>query len=95
MAQNKTHSMERFKEEYQTRLRQLKDEQLEQWALPKTANARPEKAEIDLDVAMMVEYFRIGNGVTVEAVTRHLERMAQMDEHYGVCARFAECWKRN
>lgn len=63
--------------------------------MPKTANAKPEKAEIDLDVAMMVEYFRIGNGVTVEAVDRHLERMARMDERYGVCARFAECWKRN
>ncbi|WP_367862692.1 hypothetical protein [Pseudomonas brassicacearum] len=95
MAQNKAHSMEHFKDEYQTRLRQLKDEQLEQWALPKTANAKPEKAEIDLDVAMMVEYFRIGNGVTVEAVGHPLERMAQMDERYGVCGRFAECWKRN
>lgn len=95
MAQKKARSMERFKEEYQVRLRQLKDEQLEQWALPKTANAKPEKAEIDLDVAMMVEYFRIGNGVTVEAVDHHLERMAQMDERYGVCAKFAECWKRN
>lgn len=95
MAQNKARSLERFKDEYQTRLRQVKDEQLEQWALPKNTNAKPEKAEIDLDVAMMVEYFRIGNGVTGEAVGHHLERMAQMDERYGVCARFAECWKRN
>ncbi|WP_238340364.1 hypothetical protein [Pseudomonas sp. SWRI92] len=65
------------------------------WALPKATNAKPEKAETDLDVAMMLEYFRIGNGVTGEAVGHHLERMAQMDERYGVCARFAECWKRN
>jgi len=68
---------------------------LEQWALPKTANAKPEKAEVDLDVAMMVEYFRIVNVVTVEAVGHHLDRMALMDERYGVCARYAECWKRN
>jgi hypothetical protein len=42
-----------------------------------------------------MEYFRIGNGVTVETVGHPLERMAQMEERYGVCARFADCWKRN
>jgi len=95
IAQKKPLAMERYKAEYQTRLRQLKDEQLEQWSQPKAADSKPEKAETDLDVAMMLEYFRIGNGVTLETVNHHLERMAQMDERYGVCARFADCWKRN
>ncbi|MNK78134.1 hypothetical protein D3C87_977530 [compost metagenome] len=94
MAANKGETLKRYTEEYRVRLQRLDDKQLEQWALPEDKSAKPANAAAFAEYkAMAIYYFQISNRVTFETVGRHLERMAQMDQQYGVCARYSDCWR--
>ncbi|MBV6821796.1 hypothetical protein [Pseudomonas sp. PD9R] len=95
MAGKKGETLKRYTAEYRVRLQRLDDQQLEQWALPEDKWAKPANAAAFAEYkAMAIYYFQISNRLTIETVGNHLERMAKMDEQYGVCARFSDCWKR-
>jgi hypothetical protein len=94
VADKKTLVLQRSSEEYRRRLRSADDKQLKAWAgagdAAKPLNAAP--AELEKDMIMF--YFQTDREVTVETISRHLDRMAKMEQQYDVCSRYADCWKR-
>ncbi|KPA92980.1 MULTISPECIES: hypothetical protein [Pseudomonas] len=93
-AQRKALTLQRYKDEYLSRLRPLKDAELEEWAKPEDKSAKPtNKAAFEQYKSMTLYYFEAGKQVTLEIIEHHLDRMAQMDQRYGVCERYSECWR--
>ncbi|RBJ70504.1 hypothetical protein C3L29_036560, partial [Pseudomonas sp. MWU12-2534b] len=94
-AQRKERTLQLYKDEYLLRLRRLKDEDLEQRAQPEDKSAKSTNvAALEEYKSMTLYYFGASKRVMLETIDHHLERMAQMDGHYGVCVRYADCWRR-
>jgi len=94
-AQRKERTLQLYEDEYLLRLRRLKDEDLEQRAQPEDKSAKSTNvAALEEYKSMTLYYFGASKRVMLETIDHHLERMAQMDAHYGVCERYADCWRR-
>lgn len=94
-AQNKARTLERYSDEYRTRLRGLDDPTLKLWATkPKEQSSSNNPEAFAEYKSMTIYYFAASKGVLLDTINHHLDRMAQMDRQYAVCARYAECWKR-
>jgi hypothetical protein len=94
-AQNKAQTLKRYSDEYRSRLQRLDDPNLELWATnPKEQSSSNNPEAFAEYKSMAIYYFAASKGVLLETINHHLDRMAQMDQQYAVCARYAECWKR-
>ena len=88
-------ALQRYNDEYRRRLQYVNDQQLEMWAEPQDKSGIPANAAAFAQYkSMLLYYFQSQRALMAGAVTHHLERMAKMDEQYGVCQRFPDCWKR-
>jgi len=80
-----------YRDVYSLRLGGTEDATLEQWMQP-TDSAIKELVEAN-DTLMVRYYADAKKGVMLEEVNHHLERMAQLDQRFGVCAHFDKCWR--
>ncbi|MFK7701955.1 hypothetical protein [Pseudomonas caspiana] len=88
-------ALQRYDSEYRRRLQYVNDQQLEMWAEPQDKSGRPANAAANAQYTSMLTYYlKSQRALMVEAINHHLERMAKMDEQYGVCKRFPDCWKQ-
>ncbi|OWP73631.1 hypothetical protein [Pseudomonas sp. K2I15] len=84
-----TRALGLYTDVYRLRLRGTEDAILEQWMQPKDSAIKVRVAEND---KLMLQYY--GNArksVTMEVVNHHMERMAQLDQRFDVCAHFDKC----
>ncbi|WP_397448245.1 hypothetical protein [Pseudomonas sp. NA-150] len=80
-----------YKDIYRKRLERTEDEVLEHWLQPTDEALR---ARVLANNKLMVAYYEnTGKSVKLETINHHLQRMSQLDERYGVCARFEKCWQ--
>lgn len=94
-AGNKAETFKRYSDKYRLRLQRLTDQQLEQWAHPEDKASRPTHFAASEERKTMAKFYvQTSQNLLLETINHHLDRMAQMDRQYGVCARYAECWKR-
>ncbi|MGY2316564.1 hypothetical protein ACW9I6_17935 [Pseudomonas sp. SDO5522_S412] len=78
-----------YTEVYRQRLRGTEDAVLEQWMQPTDSAIKSRVAEND---KLMVQYYvNTRKSVTMEVVNHHMERMAQLDQRFDVCAHFDKC----
>lgn len=78
-----------FKHEHRLYLQSLDTALLEQWAR-QSFNDPPVYRHYD---TMLRQHDKILLALRQDVMDRHLERLAQMDAEFGVCERFAGCWK--
>jgi hypothetical protein len=76
---------------YRLRLRGTEDSILEQWLQP-TDSAIQQRVAAN-DKLMTQYYVNTSKSVVLEMVNHHLERMAQLDQRFDVCAHFDKCWR--
>ncbi|TWC56661.1 hypothetical protein FBY04_107236 [Pseudomonas sp. SJZ080] len=94
-AGNKAETFKRYSDKYRLRLQRLTDQQLEQWAHPEDKASRPTHFVASEERKTMTKFYvQTSQNLLLETINHHLDRMAQMDRQYGVCARYSECWKR-
>lgn len=94
-ADNDAQVLQRYKSEYRRRLRYVNDQQLEMWAEPDSKSGSFANAAAFAHYkSMLAYYFQSQKVVLATTIQHHLERMAKMDEQYGVCERYPQCWKR-
>ncbi|WP_071870597.1 hypothetical protein [Atopomonas hussainii] len=84
-------ALEFYKNVYRMRLQRTEDEVLEQWLMPKDGAIRERVAANDK--AMVLYYANTAKSVALETMDNHLARMSQLDQQFGVCERFLDCWR--
>ncbi|NWD23437.1 hypothetical protein [Pseudomonas yamanorum] len=79
-----------FTDVYRLRLRSTNDIMLQQWLQP-TDNAVRQMITAS-DEYMLRYYMNTNKSVALDILNHHIERMAQLDQRFDVCARFDDCW---
>ncbi|QLF94221.1 hypothetical protein HW090_13860 [Pseudomonas sp. ABC1] len=87
----KSRALQRYKDDYRTRLRQLDTEQIKELA-PDSETADLGKM-LTTNNLMLQHYERVSRDLIREALSEHINRMADLDRRYSVCERFPKCWK--
>ncbi|OLS62695.1 hypothetical protein [Pseudomonas putida] len=87
----KARILQRYKEEYRSRLSQLDTEHLRK-RLPE-GDDTDAKTTLSDNAAMLGYYNELANDILKRDLNMHIARMADLDRRYDVCARFAKCWK--
>lgn len=88
---SKARALERYKNEYRTRLKRLDTDEIRKLV--------PDSESNDLNLALtthnaMLQYYQnVRKDVLRESLSAHVTRMADLDKRYAVCERFAGCWK--
>ncbi|MGW7773596.1 hypothetical protein ACTWM0_11660 [Pseudomonas machongensis] len=92
LTQVRANSEERFREENREYLNSVSDQQLQVWAGLAESDNRYNTRELRLKY-MSQYYGRVYQRVAAQAQLEHLRAMARLDRQYGVCERYAGCWK--
>ncbi|MDY7536249.1 hypothetical protein RGV33_32005 [Pseudomonas sp. Bout1] len=80
-----------YKDVYSLRLGGTEDATLEQWMQPEDSAI---KELVKANDTLMDKYYADAKkSVMLDEVNHHLERMAQLDQRFGVCAHFDKCWR--
>lgn len=87
----KERSLELYRNEYRARLKRLETIELKK-LLPDDESANLSKT-LASNNRMLQYYYGVSRQVLQETLSDHLARMADLDERYTVCERFANCWK--
>ncbi|HWD33222.1 MAG TPA: hypothetical protein VG536_16690 [Pseudomonas sp.] len=90
-ASRKARILQRYKDEYRLRLRQLDTEYLRK-RVP-DGDATDVRLTLGDNMAMMRYYNELSNDILKQDMSAHIARMADLDRRYDVCSRFAKCWK--
>lgn len=88
---SKARTLQLYKDDYRTRLRQLDTAELKR-LLPDSDTA-DESRILEVNSSRTQYYRMLTEDVFKQSYSQHLTRMADLDRRYGVCERFAECWK--
>ncbi|MFC6336049.1 hypothetical protein GIR22_00690 [Pseudomonas sp. CCM 7891] len=80
-----------YTDTYRLRLRSIEDSILQQWLQPTDSSVR--QRVTSSDEYMVRYYMNTSKSVALETINHHMERMAQLDQHFDVCARFDKCWR--
>ena len=90
MAGRKARTLELYEKVYRLRLSGTEDAVLEQWMSP-TDRAITERVKAN-DKFMERYYQDTDKAMMVETLNLHMERMAELDQRFDVCAHYDQCW---
>lgn len=91
MAGTKAHSLQLYKDYYSNRLGLLDTPAIKE-LLPDSETADHSKA-MATNNAMLEYYYRTQRELQKETLSAHQARMAELDQRFEVCKRFAACWQ--
>ncbi|MGC5703159.1 hypothetical protein J4P02_23445 [Pseudomonas sp. NFXW11] len=92
MGGTKARSLQLYKDYYSNRLGLLDTPAIKE-LLPDSATADRSKA-MSTNNEMLEYYYRARRELLKETLSAHQARMADLDQRFEVCKRFAECWQR-
>lgn len=91
MTSTKARSLKLYKDYYSNRLGLLDTPAIKE-LLPDSETADHNKA-MTTNNAMLEYYYRTQRELLKETLSEHQARMADLDQRFGVCKRFAACWQ--
>ncbi|WP_042553881.1 MULTISPECIES: hypothetical protein [Pseudomonas] len=91
VSMQKERALQRYKEGYRADLRRLDIEKIKE-LVPDSETADVSKA-LAVNNGMLQYYDRLNRDLIKEALSEHINRLADLDRRYSVCERFAKCWK--
>ncbi|MCU1769504.1 hypothetical protein ABH911_004220 [Pseudomonas protegens] len=92
MRNTKARSLQLYKDDYSNRLGLLDTPAIKE-LLPDSETADRSKAR-SINNAMLEHYYRAQQALLKETLSAHQARMADLDQRFEVCKRFAACWQR-